>query len=434
MTAIAVVALLILASQAQAKPIYVDTASRGGACSDSRGAGAAAKPKTPLCSIERALQVAPAGGRIVVRGGSYPPLRVEGFSRGATVSVQAVAGEGVSVASVRIADADHLRLQGLKVTAGFSVVGTDHDIEIVGNEIGDQRSGLFIYGEGGGSTNIAIIGNSIHDIDYPEANSTGPADGYGIQMIGRVSNVRIAGNTIRSVVEDYIQGGGDNLTVDHNTFLGPSRRHGHSEQVHSDLWQIFGSSSHVVFSNNVARDTGTQNGLLFQFSGPDRPHEDVRIVNNVFDNASDGTEMQIYNTNGLLIANNTAIGSKDGTLLRNDDQIAPGSGYRIVNNIFQSDQNTSLSIDRNWGVEDHNIIVHPGNNGRRGWGRHDIVGRWPRLVDVRAGHLRYATARSVGVDDGTPDGAPSRDVTGGRRDAKPDIGAYEYRGPKGGGG
>ncbi len=428
---LAMLAVLALAAQVQAaQPIYVDGASRGGQCSDQRSVRAARKPRTPLCSMARALQIAPAGSRILVRAGSYPQLRVEGFHRGSMVTLRSFPGERVAVDGVRIKDSDHLRVQGFTVTDRFDVVGSDHDLQILDNDIGNQRSGLFVYGEDAGSSDIRIAGNTIHDIAYPESQSTASGEGYGIQMIGRVRNVVIERNTIARILEDYLQGGGDNIVVNRNTFLGPSRRYGHSDLVHADLWQIFGSSSHIVFSNNVARNTGTQNGLLFQFSGPDRPHQDVQIVNNVFDRASDGTEMQIYNTNGLLIANNTAIGSKDGTLIRYDDRVAPGSDYRIVNNIFQSRQGTSIGFERLWGVEDFNVIVNPGHSRRRDFGRHDIVGRWPRFVDRARGNFRFANGRSVGVADGTPVGATRRDITGRRRDGRPDVGAYEYRGPQ----
>jgi hypothetical protein len=426
---VALVAVVLFAVQAgAATQIYVDAAGVGGPCSDARGAAEAASPTTPLCSVGRALQVAPAASQVVVRAGSYPQINVSSFSRPDYVTVQAYPGERVAVAGVQLRDVDHLRVQGFTVTTRFDVTGSDHDVQVVGNDIGNQRSGLFVYGEGGGSTNITISGNTIHDIDYPEADSTASGEGYGIQMIGNVSNVAITGNTIRSVVEDYVQGGGTNISVSGNTFLGPSRRYGHSELVHADLWQIFGSSSQITFANNVARNTGTQNGLLFQFSSTDQPHRDIRIVNNVFDHASDGTEMQIYNTTGLLIANNTAIGSKDGVLIRKDDRVAAGSNYRIVDNIFQSNQNTSISQEVNWGVEDYNIIVHPGFASRGAFGPHDLVGRSPTFVDAGAGDYHLAPG-SIGIDAGTPDGATAADIEGFPRGGKPDIGAYEWHLP-----
>jgi hypothetical protein len=420
------VSVALSAATLGSNPVYVDTSSVGGRCSDERSASRADAPDRPLCTIERALATAGPDSTIVLRRGSYPELSIEDAVWDGFLTVRSYPGERVSVAGVSIENADHLAVAGLEVKGSFWVRGSGEDLALVGNEIGHQPSGMLLYGESEpGLRRVLIAGNDIHDIDYPEPISKDGLGGYGIRMMGDVGDVTIRDNTIRSVVEDYIQGGGVGMTVEDNTFLGPSLRYDHSDEVHSDLWQIYWPSEDVVFRGNVARDTGTQNGLLFQFSGAGPPHRNVVIENNLFDHASDGTEMQIYNTRGLTIANNTAVGSRLGTLLRTDDRVPPGSGYRVVNNIFESHDGTPLELDADWGVEEHNLIAARGELPAHAFDDSDIVGR-PSFVAPGKGDYRLRRG-SAGVDGGTPVGAPAVDLEGARRDRRPDVGAFERR-------
>jgi Right handed beta helix region len=420
-----VLSLALAAATHGSSPVYVDQSSVGGACSDARTALQADFPKRPLCSLERALATAPANSTVMLRRGTYSSLTIEGLRRKGRLEVWAYPGEHASVEEVSVEDSDNVAVVGLEVRNGFSVNGSGQNLTFVGNDIGHQPQGMVLYGYGGrGLRDLLIAGNSIHDIDYPQPSSPDGVAGYGIRMMGTVRDTTIRGNTIRSVVEDYIQGGESGITVERNTFLGPSLRYDHSDDVHADLWQIYWPSKDIVFRSNIARRTGTQNGLLFQFSAPGPPHRDVVIENNLFDHASDGTEMQIYNTRGLTIANNTAIGSSAGTWLRVDDRVPRGSGYRVVNNIFDSKDGTPFEPEVDWGVEKHNVITSRGGLPRRTFDRTDVVGRSPSFVAARTGDYRLER-RSLGVDDGTSLGAPRTDLTGARRDSRPDVGAFE---------
>jgi hypothetical protein len=406
-------------------PVYVDPTSLGGTCSDALTARRADSPKRPICSLERALATAPPESTVILRRGKYPGLTIERLRRKGFLTVLSYPGERASVEEVSIEDSDNVAVVGLKVRNGFSVSGSGRDLAFVGNEIGHQPQGMVLYGYGGpGLSDLLIAGNSIHDIDYPQPSSPDGIAGYGIRMMGTVRDVTIRRNTIRSVVEDYMQGGESHITVEGNTFLGPSLRYDHSADVHADLWQIYWPSKDIVFRNNVVRNTGTQNGLLFQFSAPGPPHRNVVIENNLFDHASDGTEMQIYNTRGLRIANNTAVGSALGTWMRVDDRVPSGSRYRVVNNIFDSKDGTPFELQARVGVEEHNVITSRGGVRRRAFDRTDIVGRSPSFVAARTGDYRLKHG-SLGVDDGTPLGAPHTDLDGDRRDARPDVGAFE---------
>src|SRR5918992_1858775 len=57
--------------------LYVDRYSVGGRCSNARSAAQAASPRTPWCSLKRAVAAAPSGSTVLVRAGRYPELEVE---------------------------------------------------------------------------------------------------------------------------------------------------------------------------------------------------------------------------------------------------------------------------------------------------------------------------------------------------------------------
>ena len=395
----------------------------GASSSDQRSLQEASSAQTPVCSIPRALDLAPAAGAtILVHGGSYPSLKLDNYHRDAMVRVVADPAGSATIDGIQISRTDHLRIEGFRVTSRFDVVQDAHDLEIVGNDIGNQRSGLYLYGwtdPPGMIRDVLIEGNAIHDIDY--TGQQGPAEGYGIQMTGNVSNITIRANTIRSVAEDYIQGGGTGITVDRNTFLGPSLAGSHPD-AHADLWQVYGTSQRLRFTNNLVRNTGTSSGLLLQFSGPAQPHRDVVIANNVFDHGSDGYEMQLYNTVGLRVVNNTVLNSSYGLALRRDDQVPDGSDNLITGNILSAAPgHAAISSEIDWAKEDFNWIVTPGTGPQR-WGRHDIRGGQPAFVDPATADFRLRPgSRGTGAADAA-DATPT-DRRGRPRGAAPDVGA-----------
>ncbi|UGS37753.1 right-handed parallel beta-helix repeat-containing protein [Capillimicrobium parvum] len=423
LTVLALLLSLVLSANGGGPPqLHVDRSS--GTCSDDRTATAAASPATPLCSIPRALDLASAGDTIVVHGSDYPQLKVDGYHRDATVTVLAAPGAPVTLDGVELSRSDHLRIQGFRVTSRFDVLQSGDHLQIVGNDIGNQRSGLYLYGwvdPAGLVSDVLIAGNTIHDIDY--TGEQGVAEGYGITMAGNVARIEITHNTIRSVGEDYIQGGGSFITVTGNTFLGPSLAGSHPD-AHADLWQVFGTSDHLTFTDNVVRHTGTSSGLLLQFSSAAQPHRDVLIANNLFDHGSDGYEMQLYNTTGLRVIGNTILNDSYGIVFRRDDRVPDGSGYVIANNIVRAAAgHRAISYEALWGTEDFNWIVTPGSGPSR-WGRHDIVGGMPRFADAAAGDFHLVTgSRGTGAGDSAV-GMPT-DLAGRSRGDGPDLGAYQ---------
>jgi hypothetical protein len=216
-------------------------------------------------------------------------------------------------------------------------------------------AGIYLFGDyriGKRIEDVLIEGNTIHDIDYTGNQDTGY--GYGIEGVGDVQNMTIRDNTIKSPASDYIQSATPvDWVVDRNTFLGPSLLGNHED--HQDLWQIFGGGENVAFTNNVARNTETQESLLFQ----EGAFADVTVENNLFDHDSRGYTCQIYQSSGLVFRRNTIVGSHWGCLFRDLAESAAGSDYEVDHNVFAG---TEASVDvstegraDSWGAYDYNV-------------------------------------------------------------------------------
>src|ERR1700716_2358082 len=82
-------------------PLYVDIASVGGRCDDSRLV-LLVSLRTPWCSLTKALADAPAGSTVYVRGGRYPELVVPSYAPASLVSYEGYDNERPIIAGVQI--------------------------------------------------------------------------------------------------------------------------------------------------------------------------------------------------------------------------------------------------------------------------------------------------------------------------------------------
>jgi hypothetical protein len=307
----------------------------------------------PGQDVAGSLSSAAAGSVICLRTGHYPVLKLANLHPDGYVTLQPASGQRPTLAGIEGEQIDFLRVQGLTVRGPIELIGGGRDIQIAGNDVGPSTCGIYLYAWSGNvMSDIAIEHNHIHDLDF-----SGPEEvcsGYGIQAVGGVQKVSILANTIEHVANDYIQlGGGDDWTVAKNLFLGPSLRYTHAT-VHQDLWQVFGGGSHLRFIDNVARNTQTDESLLFQ-SGV---YHDLTITNNLFNHDSAGYSVQMFQIDGLVFTHNTFIGSHWGVLFRADDPNAgPGRGYRVQYNIFGKTSSSSPAVSEtpNFGTFDYNV-------------------------------------------------------------------------------
>jgi len=332
----------------------VATPESGG--SPEGGGSTGSAPCTQTLSAGANVSAAIAGaapGSVVCLPAAGTSFNLSQVNKSSTVTVR---GTGGTVGYSIVNKSSNLRFEGIHFTGGLDLLGATSGIQIVDNEF-TGNFGIHAGGEahsvsGSKVSNVLIEGNYLHDLNY--SGSQGVANGYGITAVDGVSNFVIRDNTIKSPASDYIQSASPvNFTVDHNTFLGPSLLGSH--QDHQDLWQIFGGGTNIVFTNNVARGTETQESLLFQEAG----FQNVVVENNLFDHDSRGFTCQIYQSKGLVFRRNTIVGSHWGCLFRDTASAAPGSGYVIDHNVFVGTaEGSGISTEgraASWGAYDYNV-------------------------------------------------------------------------------
>lgn len=317
----------------------------GASCTQTLSSGA---------NLSNAISAAAGGAVICLGSGSYS-FSVTKANKASTVTVKAAAGASPTIGYSMLNQATNIRLEGLKFTGGLEALGPSSKLQIVDNEF-TGPFGFHSNGQdnsnGTSVTDVLIEGNNIHNLDY--SGSQGTANGYGITASNGVARFTIRDNTIKSPASDYIQfASPETATIDHNTFLGPSLLGTH--QDHQDLVQIFGGGQNITFTDNVARNTETQESLLFQ----EGAFSNVVIENNLFDHDSRGYTCQLYQSRGMIFRNNTVVGSHWGCLFRDLATSSAGSGYQVDHNIFVGTaEGGDVSTEGRaggWGTYDYNV-------------------------------------------------------------------------------
>jgi hypothetical protein len=329
----------------------------------------------PETDVSKAITGARPGAILCLKAGTYGPIELTEVEKSPPVTVSSAPGERAVLGSVQLNAVSGLRFVALNLVEGATVTPSGSDLRFIDNDVTGEH-GIYMFGDyriDDRIKNVRIEGNTIHDIDY--TGTQGAGAGYGIEGVGDVRGVRIRGNTIKSTASDYLQAASPvNWVVDHNTFLGPSLLADHED--HQDLWQIFGGGRNITFADNVARDTETQESLLFQ----EGEFKNVRVKNNLFDHDSRGYTCQIYQSDGLVFRHNTIVGSRWGCLFRDLASAPPGSRYRVERNIFvKTHEAADIATEgraRSWGTYDFNVSSDSsakGPHSKRRWSP-----RWAR--------------------------------------------------------
>jgi hypothetical protein len=323
----------------------LSTEGGGGSCTQTLSSGA---------SLSSAVSSAAGGAVICLGSGSYS-VNVTNANKSSMVTVKPATGAAPTLSYSMLNQATNLRFQELKFTGGIEALGPASKLQFVDNEFigpfGFHANGQ-AQSNGSQVTDVLFDGNNMHNLDY--SGTQGTANGYGITASNGAARFTITNNTIKSPASDYIQfASPETVVIDHNTFLGPSLLGSH--QDHQDLVQIFGGGDNVTFTNNVARNTETQESLLFQ----EGAFTNVVIENNLFDHDSRGYTCQLYQSKGMIFRNNTVVGSHWGCLFRDLASSAAGSGYQIDHNIFTNTaEGSDISTEGragSWGTYDYNV-------------------------------------------------------------------------------
>lgn len=416
----------------------------------------------PLRTLQRAADIVPAGGTVVVRRGTYAGfLLTRSGNPGAPITFMAYPGErpvvdggGRAEYTIRLTRVEHVRLTGLTVQGGFAekqqgggvLVANSSRVEvrgclltgnkafgvrsqnstgvtIDGNEVTRNAVGVHIGGAGEGTF---VTNNLIHHNDKMMVNTPDiPGDdagGEGVALVRTTGRVVVSGNRIwgnRSPSYDFGWDGGA------FSIYAASR------------WDIH---DNVTWDNRNVLESGTDANRT--------PCDGNRFTRNVNYGATttDRTVgMVLRCASNTLVANNTFHDIQYFVFDLSHNKGSWGGsieGLQVVNNAVW------IASGKVYGIEtalpasvtvDHNLVINAGTGylatvaGRggtrdlatfRGWTGLEIHGIQadPGFVDAAKFDFRLR-ADSPGVDTGRFVAG----VTEGYAGAAPDRGAFERR-------
>lgn len=377
--------------------LYVDASGVGGRCSDTRTVEEAASEETPWCTLPRAVAAAPAAATVRVRAGSYPHLDIMGAAgRQDYLTIEAAHGEDVLIDGLMIRSSNYLRFRGVRFgTKGPEIASGSEHIQLLG--ITTPR-GVLIRTD---TRHIVLAGSDISASCGNGVTLSADAD-----TMTEIADVRILYNHFHDVGRDGIQAKKfRDLLIEGNEFERIDRCNptGHSDVVQT----VFGGDG-LTFRDNYLHDNAA--GILLN----DGEVRRAVFENNVIVQQSDQYAMQLGQAPGLRLAHNTIWNTRYGVALHKDVSDAV-----VVNNIIGSLSIAGPGVVK---VEDHNLL-----------GRGRPMGANTRLTAtpgfVAADRLDYRLGlRSPAVDFAARGhDAPTTDITGRPRGARPDAGAIERR-------
>jgi len=376
--------------------LFVDGASVGGRCDDSRTAAQAASASTPWCSIPRAIAAAPEGRHVSVRAGRYPNFEITGDNRrSAFLSLAAHAGERVELGRVSTVGSSWLRFSGFSISGGVNLGHATHHVQMVGNDL--TPAGFYLRN----TRDVLIQGNRVHDLTTDARGLLAQGwDSRPEQALNRRLTIR--GNRFSRMTYDAIAiyNGTEDLLIEDNEIEEVRKRPG--SELHVDTIQIMGGTRMTV-RRNLIHDSA--HGMLFK----DMTSAGLTIENNVVARTA-GAGIQVVNAPGVRILSNTVWDTGAGLLLDNDPAVPGQTSATVVNNIL----NLMSAPAALTALEDHNLVRWSSVRGA-----HSSQGT-AVFANAAANDFTLA-AGSPGVDAATSDHGPERDRAGRARTDDPAV-------------
>lgn len=379
---------------------YVDRESRAGRCDDARPA-AAVSATEPWCSLQRAAAATPDGETVVVRGGTYPRLRIVGAARTSPVTFRAADGERVVVAGLTLQRSSGWRFEGLVLTA-LSDLTSVSDLAFDRNEVslqhrGASTSSAFLVT---GARHVSWTGNHIHH------GHTGILTRW-----GGLEDITIRGNRFEHLGGDGVfVRFGRRVTIADNQFTAVAAVAAVDRFAHADAVQVVGRSEDVHLVGNVIREG---RGFIIQFGPSEAGQAGAGHLRMVVDgNLFTGPDfaVRVFSAPGIHITRNTAWGTSTsmtgGIDLRNPDGVnAPTTDAVLTNNVIRR---LNVESQVSFAAFASNVVekaaLAPGHLG----GATNDLPPAP-FVDAAAGDYRLAPGTPLAGVAGTaaPDGSVS---------------------------
>ena len=367
--------------------------------------------RRPLLTVGEALARAPDGARILVRPGSYPPLRDE-RRRPRSVTVRGVGGRP-QVAGLQVLGGSGLRLENLRFT-GQVLIGDDPfhlygaaDVVISESEL--SAPGAVCVMVRGGASRVVIRDNHVHDC------ATG-IGGPGAPSGPDPSRILVVRNRLERFSADGIQfAEWDDVVIAGNVIRNAEDPAG---VIHNDAIQLTGDSTRVWIRGNRLSDSRGQ--LLFVQDAVG-PIHDVLVENNLVVGA-DAYAVQAQGATGLRFVNNTVWYSGFGGLLLRPGVRRP-DGTRSV----PTDTIVANNVLAGFGTEAPAATARYVRNVVRCAGRGRVG---PCVTDrafMRSARGDFAPVSPLLIRRGLARPAPDVDLSGRDRPRAPSIGALEAR-------
>jgi hypothetical protein len=317
----------------------------------------------------------PSGGTVLVRGGTYPQLKVKNDDRRSRLlTLKPYRRDQVVVDGLEISSSSFLRVKRFRITGHGQIRGGGRRIEIVGNDFAGQP--LWLDDTAG----VLVERNHIHDIPASASSK------IGLRLMHDRDTI-VRANRIENLVEDPIQVTDvTNVQIENNTLRNAYPANGE----HTDCIHVLGADGLTIRGNNISK---TQHCLMFT----NFVARNVTIENNVISDIA-GTGMKAQGDQGtpnLRLLNNT-FHNTGNLSLRGAQPNAV-----VANNIFE--EIDSLGSQP---VATHNLITRP--TAGVDYGNHAIL-KPANFADPSSLEL---AAGSAGIDAGTSVYAPAYDLLG----------------------
>jgi parallel beta helix pectate lyase-like protein len=355
-------------------------------CDDGRTAAQARSAQTPLCSIARAVRLAPADATVVVAPGSYPALELD-RTHGDRLTIRSDGAGAVRLPRIAVgSDASGVAFAGVELTGSpdgptFDVGRGAHDVTLMRSRVTATQNDAVVLNAG--TAHVTIAADLIHTAHAGSgvtfsSTSILPGSPPGSPNQEPIRHVVIRGNHFDGIAIDAIRPANfDHLLIEGNEIEGVLEHGQHADAIQT----VFGGSD-LVIRGNFIHDNYAQ-GVFIN----DGRVTGARIERNVIVRNRGELAVQLFDTVDLFLAGNTVWDNEHNVILR--------AGVRdavVTRNLFQDmvvEDPASAARDVR---QDHNVIAGGWNWGAHG--AHDVAAR-PTFVDPAGRDYRLA-ATSAG--------------------------------------
>ncbi|MBY8978061.1 tandem-95 repeat protein [Rhodobacteraceae bacterium NNCM2] len=358
-----------------------------------------------LAQLKAALAAAQSGDTILLADGDYGALEIDDLKFSQDVTIRSVNPLGARFTSIDIENTSHLVIDGLHVDnptdgspgSAFVDIGKNSSfVSFINSEVNGSIDGQMVGSYGirvdGGSTDIDVSGNTVHDVEHGA-------------VFFSVSELVVAGNDFDNLGSDSMKFGGvSSVLIENNSGAAITMP---AAGDHIDFIQFQGDGTDIVIRGNTL--------LLEEVTGfPGYPHQGIFLKDGEFNNVLIEQNLIYTNTvNGIYIASDSGTGGnvtiRQNTVLTPPDlTIWGGAEIRMI------------SLAGDYTIEDNvtdRIVDSVGGGTVDG----NLILQWEKPSNANHYNSVYANAMA-GSDATVEDFLP---VSGSAVDQNPNLGANE---------